>query len=59
MKHIVRVERHIIRDILASMIGGSLVIAFVQKSWLAATIAILAATALVITERADIEEEEE
>ena len=59
MKHIVRVERHLIRDILASMIGGSLTVAVVQKSWMAAIIAIAAGLALFVTERADIQEEEE
>ncbi len=59
MKHIVRVERHLVRDILASIIGGGLVVAVAQKSWVAAVVTIVAGVALAITERADIEEEEQ
>ena len=59
MKHTVRVERHLVRDILASIIGGGLVVAVAQKSWVAAIVTVVAGAALFITERADIEEEEQ
>lgn len=59
MKHIVRVERHLIRDILASMVGGSMVIAVIQRSWLAGLMTVLSGVALYITELVDIEEEEQ
>lgn len=58
MKHKIRVERHLIRDILASMVGGSTVIAVVQKSRISGVLTLLTALALFITEQADIEEEE-
>ena len=59
MKHIIRVERHLVRDILASTLGGGLVVAVSQKSWIAGLLTLVAAVALFITERADIEEEEQ
>ena len=59
MKHTVRIERHVIRDILASILGGGLVVAVVQKSWIAAVLVVAAGATLFITERADIEEEEQ
>ncbi len=59
MKHTVRIERHLIRDILASILGGGLVVAVVEKSWMASVLVIVAGAALFITERADIEEEEQ
>lgn len=59
MKHTIRIERHLIRDILASMAGGALVASFVQKSWIAGILAVAAGAVLFIQERADIEEEEE
>lgn len=59
MKHTVRIERHLIRDILASILGGGLVVAVVEKSCMASVLVIVAGAALFITERADIEEEEQ
>lgn len=59
MKHLVRVERHLVRDILASILGGGLVVATVQKSWIAGILVLAAGAALYFTERADIEEEEQ
>jgi uncharacterized membrane protein len=59
MKHTIRVERHVLRDILASILGGALVVSVVQKSWIAGVLVIAAGAALFIQERADIEEEEE
>jgi uncharacterized membrane protein len=59
MKHRVRIERHVVRDILASIIGGGLVVAVAQKSWVAGVVTAVAGAALLTTERADIEEEEQ
>ena len=59
MKHIVRIERHLVRDILASALGGGLVATVTQKSWIAGIVTLAAAATLFITERADIEEEEQ
>lgn len=59
MKHTIRIERHLVRDIMASILGGGLVVALTQKSWIAAILTIVAGVTLFITERADIQEEEE
>lgn len=59
MKHTVRIERHVVRDILSSILGGGLTVAIVQKSWIAAVLMVAAGASLYITERADIEEEEQ
>jgi hypothetical protein len=59
MNHTVRIKRHLVRDILASVVGGSLVVAAAQKSWIGGALAVLAGVALYFTERADIQEEEQ
>jgi hypothetical protein len=59
MNHTVRVKRHLVRDILASVVGGALVVAVAQKSWVGGLLVVLAAVALYFTERADIQEEEQ
>lgn len=59
MKHTIRIERHLIRDILASVLGGGFVVAVTQKSWIAAIMTVGSGAALFLTERADIEEEEQ
>ena len=59
MNHTVRIKKHVVRDILASVVGGALVVAVAQKSWIGGLLAILAGAALYFTEWADIQEEEQ
>lgn len=59
MNHTVRVKRHLVRDILASVVGGALVVTVAQKSWIGGLLVVLAGVALYFTERADIQEEEQ
>jgi hypothetical protein len=59
MKHTVRIERHVIRDLLASAGGGAFIAALIQKSGWAALLCVVLVGILLITERADIEEEEQ
>ena len=59
MNHTVRVKRHLVRDILASVVGGALVVAVAQKSWIGGLLVVLSGVALYFTERADIQEEEQ
>ena len=58
MKHTIRIQRHVLRDILASVAGGALVVAVVQRSWVGGVIAVVVGIALFIEEKSDIEEEE-
>ena len=59
MNHTVRIERHLVRDILASALGGALVGSIIQRSWIGGGLSVVLGTALWFTERADIREEEE
>lgn len=59
MNHTIRVKKHVLRDILASVTGGALVVAVVQRSWLGAVLAVIVGFALFIEEKVDIQEEEE
>jgi hypothetical protein len=53
-----KIERRAVESILASVVGGTLVTAISQKSWVMGSISVIVAAALLITEKADIEEEE-
>jgi hypothetical protein len=57
MKHTIRIKRHVIRDIMASIIGGCFVGALIH--WWLAIVGLALMVTLFIEERADIEEEEE
>ena len=59
MKHKVRIERHLVRDILASILGGSLVVAVAQNSWVATCLTLIVGLVLFLVECVDIEEEEQ
>jgi len=59
MNHTIRVKKHVIRDILASVVGGAFVGAIIQKSWIAAGLAVIVGFALFIEEKVDIQEEDE
>ena len=59
MNHTVRIKKHVIRDILASVTGGALVVAVVQKSWLGAILAVVVGFVLFIEEKIGIREEEQ
>lgn len=56
MNHTIRIRRHAIRDIMASIVGGCLVGALVH--WWLLIVGVVLAIALFIEEKADIEEEE-
>ena len=54
----IKIERRAVESILSSVVGGTLVTAISQKSWVMGTISVIVAAALLITEKADIEEEQ-
>jgi hypothetical protein len=54
----IKLERRAVEGILSSVVGGAGVSAIVQKSWWLAGLAVVVAIALLITEKADLEEEE-
>ena len=52
-----KIERRTVEAVLSSVVGGAAVAAFTQHSWWLAGFALLTSVALLITEKADIEEE--
>lgn len=58
MTHEIKLERRTVEAILASVFGAAAVEAFIQRSWLLGGFSALVGVALLITEKADIEEEE-
>lgn len=58
MSHKTRVERHIIVDILAGILGASLVASLIGKSILAGLLALAAGVVLFFIERSNIKEED-
>jgi len=58
MRHIIRIKRHVIRDLLAFGAGGALVAAITQRSWMSLAIAVFNGIILFLEEEVDIDEEE-
>ena len=59
MTHEIKLEHRTVEAILASVFGEEAIEAFVQRSWMLGGISVLVGAALLITEKADIEEEEQ
>ena len=59
MKRTIRIKRHFLRDLLAFLAGGTLVDALYRRSWLSLVLAAANGVALLIEEKADIEEEDQ
>lgn len=59
MSHKTRVERHIVVDVLAGVLGASFVTAFTAKSYLALILAVAAGVVLFLLERNNIQEEDQ
>ena len=58
MTHEIKLERRTVEAILASVFGAATIEAFVQRSWMLGGLSVLVGAALLITEKADIQEEE-
>lgn len=58
MTHEIKLERRTVEAILASVFGAAAVEAVIQRSWLLGLASVVVGVALLITEKADIEEEE-
>jgi len=57
--HKIKLERRTAEAILASVFGAATIEAFVRRSWVLGVLSVLVGLALLITEKADIEEEEQ
>jgi len=58
MTHEIKLERRTVEAILASVVGGGAVAAITQRSWMLGILTLVVSAALLITEKADIEEEQ-
>ena len=59
MTHNIKLKRRTVEGILSSVVGGGVVASLIQKSFALAAVTIVVFVALLITEKADIEEEEQ
>ena len=59
MTHKIKLERRTVEGILSSVVGGGIVASITQHSWWIAGATLVVFAALMITEKADIEEEEQ